>query len=128
MCIRDSCRSADIDPLKRKNLLYINNHDNTFTEQADQYGIADQGYSTHAAFFDYDRDNDLDLVVINHSSKQYMKGIQETPGIRQQTNPDFSTHLYRNDNGHFTNVTAGSGITSNVLTFGLGIAVSDLDN
>jgi enediyne biosynthesis protein E4 len=122
------CRSADADPARRKNLLFINNHDNTFTEEAEKYGIADDGYSTQAVFFDYDKDNDLDLVVINHSSKEYMEGVQEKPGIRQQTNPAFSTHLYRNDNGHYTDVTAEAGITSNVLTFGLGIAVSDLSN
>jgi hypothetical protein len=122
------CRSADGDKEKRKNLLFINNHDNTFTEQAEQFGIADMGYSTQAAFFDYDKDNDLDLVVINHSQKEYMQGQQEKPGIRQQKNPDYSTHLYRNDNGNFTNVTDSAGITSNVLTFGLGLAVSDLNN
>ncbi|MEP7257122.1 MAG: VCBS repeat-containing protein [Flavitalea sp.] len=122
------CRSADGDQAKRKNLLFINNHDNTFTEQAEKFGIADNGFSTHAAFFDYDKDNDLDLVVINHSEKQYMQGQQEKPGIRKQTNPNFSTHLYRNDNGHYSDVTAGAGITSNVLTFGLGLAVSDLNN
>src|SRR6476469_2763947 len=70
------CRSADIDSAKRKNLLFINNHDNTFTEEAEKYGIADNGYSTHAAFFDYDKDNDLDLVVINHSLKEYTQGAQ----------------------------------------------------
>ncbi len=122
------CRSADVDPSKRKNLLFINNQDNTFTEQAEKYGIADAGYSTHAVFFDYDKDNDLDLVVINHSLKEYMKGAQEKPGIRQQANPDFSTHLYRNDNGHYSNVTGEAGITSNVLTFGLGVSISDLNN
>ena len=122
------CRSADADPSKRKNLLFINHHDNTFTEEAEKYGIADNGYSTHAAFFDYDKDNDLDLVVINHSRKEYMQGVQEMPGIRKQTNPAFSTHLYRNDNGHYTDVTEQAGITSNVLTFGLGVAVSDLNN
>src|SRR5688572_4778686 len=122
------CRSADIDPSKRKNLLFINNHDNTFTEQAEKYGIGDNGYSSHAAFFDYDRDNDLDLVVINHSLKEYMQGQLKRPGIRQQANPDFSTHLYRNDNGHYSDVTNEAGITSNVLSFGLGVAVSDLNN
>ena len=122
------CRSADIDPSRRKNLLFINNHDNTFTEQAEKYGIADNGYSTHAAFFDYDKDNDLDLVVINHSLKQFMQGQQTKPGIRQQTSPDFGTHLYRNDNGHYSNITDEAGITSNVLSFGLGVAVSDLNN
>jgi enediyne biosynthesis protein E4 len=122
------CRSADADPAKRRNLLFINNHDNTFTEQAEKYGIADKGYSTHAAFFDYDKDNDLDLVVINHSNKEYMQGAQEKPGIRQQTNPNVGTHLYRNDNGHYIDVTNDAGITSNVLSFGLGVAVSDLNN
>lgn len=122
------CRSADADKERRKNLLFINNHNNTFTEEAEQFGVADMGYSTHAAFFDYDKDNDLDLVVINHSQKEYMQGQQEKPGIRQQKNPDFSTHLYCNDNGHYTNVTDSAGITSNVLTFGLGLAVSDLNN
>lgn len=122
------CRSADVSASRRKNLLFINNHDNTFTEQADKFGVGDLGYSTHAAFFDYDRDNDLDLVVINHSQKEYMQGQQEKPGIRQQKDPNFSTHLYRNDNSRFKNVTDSAGITSNVLTFGLGVAVSDLNN
>ena len=123
-----ACRSADFNASKRTNLLFINNHDNTFTEQAKKYGIDDSGYSTHAAFFDYDRDNDLDLVVINHSLKEYMQGQQEKPRIRQQVNPVFSTHLYRNDNGHYSNTTDEAGITSNVLSFGLGVAVSDLNN
>ncbi len=122
------CRSADANPEKRKNLLFINNHDNTFSEQAEKFGIADNGYSTQAAFFDYDKDNDLDLAVINHSLKQYMQGAQEKPGIRQQSNPDFATHFYRNENGHFSDITAQAGVTSNVLSFGLGLAVSDLDN
>ena len=122
------CRSADSNPFKRKNLLFINNHDNTFAEKAEAYGIADNGYSTHAVFFDYDRDNDLDLVVINHSLKEFMQGQQQKPGIRTQTDPNFSTHLYRNDAGHYNNVTDAAGITSNVLSFGLGVAVSDLNN
>jgi hypothetical protein len=54
------CRSADDDPRRRKNLLFINNGDLTFTEQAEKYGLADSGYSTQAAFFDYDKDGDLD--------------------------------------------------------------------
>ena len=122
------CRSADAAAAKRKNLLFINNHDNTFSEQADKYGIADEGYSTHAAFFDYDRDNDLDLVVINHSLKEFMQGQQEKPGIRNQKSKNFGTHLYRNDNGRYANVSDSAGVTSNVLSFGLGVAVSDLNN
>ena len=54
------CRSAMSDSVLRKNLLFINNGDLTFTEKADEFGVADNSYSTHAAFFDYDKDGDLD--------------------------------------------------------------------
>ncbi|MEP7106846.1 MAG: VCBS repeat-containing protein [Ferruginibacter sp.] len=121
------CRSADVDPLRRKNLLFINNGDLTFTEKAEEYGLADQGYSTQASFFDYDKDGDLDMFLINHSLQQYIKGAQESPGLRKQQNPDFANKLYRNDNGHYTNVSPQAGITSNVLTFGLGVAISDIN-
>ena len=65
------CRSADANPARRKNLLFINNGDLTFTEEAEKYGLADEGYSTQAAFFDYDKDGDLDMFLINHSLQQY---------------------------------------------------------
>ena len=61
------CRSGDSDPVKRRNLLFINNGDLTFTEEAEQYGLADEGYSTQAVFFDYDKDGDLDMFLVNHS-------------------------------------------------------------
>jgi hypothetical protein len=122
------CRSADINPAMRKNLLYINNGNLTFTEKADEYGLADAGYSTQAAFFDYDKDGDLDCFIINHSLQKYSTGAMNSPELRQQTNPDFASKLYRNDGGHFTDVTGAAGITSNVFTFGLGLTVSDLNN
>lgn len=121
------CRSADQDPERRKNLLYINNGDLTFTEKAEEYGLADKGYSTQAAFFDYDRDGDLDMLLINHSLQQYSSGKQENVDIRKEKNPDFATKLYRNDNLKFKDVSVEAGINSNVLTFGLGIAVSDIN-
>ncbi|MEX6686584.1 VCBS repeat-containing protein [Danxiaibacter flavus] len=122
------CRSADVNPQRRKNLLFINNGDLTFTEKAEEYGLADQGYSTQASFFDYDKDGDLDCFIINHSLQKYTTGAQENPELRNQRNPDFANKLYRNDNGHFTNVSEQAGITSNVFTFGLGLAVSDINN
>jgi len=121
------CRSADGDPARRKNLLFINNGNLTFTEEAEKYGLADQGYSTQASFFDYDKDGDLDMFLINHSLQQYTTGVQENAEIRNQQNPDFAIKLYRNDNGHFTNISAQAGITSNVLSFGLGLAISDIN-
>src|SRR6476659_3629934 len=98
------CRSADINPQMRKNLLFINNGDLTFTEKAEEYGLADQGYSTQASFFDYDKDGDLDCFIINHSLQKYTAGVQDNPALRNQHNPDFASKLYRNDNGHFSDV------------------------
>jgi enediyne biosynthesis protein E4 len=121
------CRSADVDPVRRANLLFINNHDLTFTERAAEYGLNDPGYSTQSAFFDYDRDGDLDAVVINHSLKKYTTGVSDNPGLRREDNPFFSSKLYRNDGGRFTNVSREAGITSNVLSFGLGVAVADVN-
>src|SRR3954469_5601945 len=122
------CRSADGNPERRKNLLFINNGDLTFSEKAEQYGLADPGYSTQASFFDYDKDGDLDCYVINHSSQKYSTGVQQNPALRNEYNPDFANKLYRNDGGHFTDVSKQAGIVSNVLSFGLGIATSDLNN
>lgn len=122
------CRSADVNPKMRTNLLFINNGDLSFTEEGEKYGLADSGYSTQAAFFDYDKDGDLDCYVINHSLQKYTAGVQDNPEIRKEYNANFANRLYRNDNGHFTDVSLQSGITSNVLSFGLGIAVSDVNN
>lgn len=122
------CRSADVNPKMRTNLLFINNGDLSFSEQAEKYGLADSGYSTQSAFFDYDKDGDLDCYIINHSLQKYTAGVQDNPAIRNEYNANFANKLYRNDNGHFTDVSKEAGITSNVLTFGLGLAVSDINN
>ncbi|MBS1750947.1 MAG: VCBS repeat-containing protein [Bacteroidetes bacterium] len=128
------CRSADAIPSRRKNLLFINNGDLTFTEKAEEYGLANDGYSTQSAFFDYDKDGDLDLFLINHSLQGYTTGAVENPNWRQKHNTAFECKLYKNDfNGTlkhavYTDVSEQSGITSNVLSFGLGLAVSDFNN
>ncbi|HRP55746.1 VCBS repeat-containing protein [Agriterribacter sp.] len=129
------CRSADAGTSMRKNLLFINNGDLSFTESAEAYGLANNGYSTQASFFDYDKDGDLDMFLINHSLQQYTTGAVENPGWRKQTNAAFECKLYRNEGNisgkpHpvYADVTAEAGITSNVLTFGLGVAVSDVNN
>lgn len=121
------CRSADINPQRRENLLYINNGDLTFTEKAQEYGLADNGYSTMASFLDYDKDGDLDCFIINHSIQKYTAGVQDNPELRKERNPDYASKLYKNDNNKFTNISDQVGITSNVLTFGLGVAISDLN-
>ncbi len=122
------CRSADINPQMRKNLLFINNGNLTFSEKAGEYGLADAGYSTQASFFDYDKDGDLDCFIINHSLQKYTAGIQDNAELRKEYNPDFADKLYQNNNGHFTDVSRRANITSNVFTFGLGLAVTDINN
>ena len=128
------CRSADANPARRKNLLFINNGDFSFTEKAAEYGLDNDGFSTQAAFFDYDKDGDLDMFLINHSLHKYASGAVDNPGWRKEGQPAFECKLYRNDWNEalhhpvFTDVTAQAGIHSNVLTFGLGIAISDLNN
>ncbi|MRH99255.1 RNA-binding protein [Kriegella sp. EG-1] len=122
------CRSAAKDPEKRKNLLFINNKDLTFTESAEEYGIADSGYSTQGAFFDYDKDGDLDLYVLNHSTQEYAGFGQITASLKKKKNDNYSDKLYKNEKGKFINVSDSSGLISNVLGFGLGIAISDINN
>ncbi len=122
------CSSTDARAKYRRNLLFINNGDLTFSEKAREYGIEDPAYSTHSAFFDYDKDGDLDLFVLNHSIDHYTVFNKNSPKFKQQSNPKFGQKLFRNDGHSFTDVTKEAGIHSNVINFGLGIAVSDFNN
>ncbi len=125
------CYSGPLDAAKRKNQLFINNGNLTFTEQAEAYGVAEAGYSTQATFLDYDRDGDLDLFVMNHNLRNY--GRKEAGVLKNARDPDAGDKLYRNDAApgstpHFTEVSEQAGIRSNALGFGLGLAVSDLNH
>lgn len=131
------CRSADTRPEKRANLLYINNGNNPgssprFTEKAAEYGLADEGYSTQASFFDYDKDGDLDMFLLNHSLNEFAGFSKILPDLKKQVSPIYGNKLYRNDgNGsspRFSEVSQQMGIVSNVLSFGLGVAISDVNN
>lgn len=121
------CRSGDPNPDNRKNLLYINNHDNTFTEQAASYGLDDSGYSTHATFFDYDKDGDLDMFLINHSI-HYFPVDNEFTRLKNRVDKNFGSKLYQNNNNTFVDVSEKAGIISNFISFGLGVAVGDVNS
>lgn len=111
---------------KGKNQLYINNGNLTFTESAAKYGLDFAGLSTQASFFDYDKDGDLDMFLLTssvHSNDTYGDSTQ-----RFKYSHDAGDHLFRNDNGHFTDITAGSGIYSAPIGYGLGVSVGDLNN
>ena len=122
------CRSAASNPEKRKNLLFVNNGDLTFTEKGSEFGVDDSGYTTQGAFFDYDNDGDLDLYILNHSVLEYSTLGKMTRYHKKLKNEAYSDKLLRNDNGRFVNVTDDSGLISNILGFGLGIALSDINN
>ena len=123
------CRSGLKNQSYRRNLLFINNGDLSFSEEAARYGLDDPGYSTQASFFDYDKDGDLDMFLINQSDPKYSMGKIEFVQLRgQQGDPVMGNKLFRNDQGHFTNVTRDAGISSNVLTFSLGLSTADINN
>jgi hypothetical protein len=120
-------RSAMADSALRKNLLFINNGNLTFSEKADEYGIGDDSYSTHAAFFDYDKDNDLDLFILNHSLPQYGGFNRLLVDLKKKKGEKFGSKLFQNNNGKFVDVSEKAGLINNVLSFGLGVAISDLN-
>ncbi|MEX2232959.1 MAG: VCBS repeat-containing protein, partial [Cyclobacteriaceae bacterium] len=122
------CRSAANDPDRRRNLLFINNGDLTFSEQADKFGLADPGYSTQASFFDYDRDGDLDMYLLNHSIQEYAGFSRITGNFKKRKDKNFGDKLFRNDGDVFKDVSDSAGIISNVLGFGLGVTVTDANN
>ncbi len=120
------CRGGRKDTdAERTNLLYINNGDNTFTEQAKIYNIADKGYSMMASFFDMDNDNDLDLYVINRPRSFFLNQDAIAKGKKEQ-NHLYSDNIYENVNGTFKNSNTTAGI--NTFAYGLGLSTSDLNN
>src|ERR1700730_11601752 len=122
------CKSADANPENRRNILLINNGNSTFTDKAKEYGLDDAGYSTQAAFFDYDNDGDLDMFLLNHSLIEVSNTIGIDPVIRNARNQNYSDKLFRNDGGKFTDVSAEAGIKGGMANYGLGIVISDFNN
>jgi hypothetical protein len=122
--------AGDVEGERRANELYIHQGLNAkgvpvFAESAAAYGIADQGYTTHAVFFDYDRDGDLDLYLVNNSFRPANSfGLQNTRDVRDPSGGD---KLYRNDGGRFVDVSEAAGIFGSEIGFGLGVAISDLN-
>lgn len=119
------CYSGKAAPEKRRNKLFINNGDLTFTEKAAAYGLDDPGHSTQASFFDFDKDGDLDMYLLNHNVVVIREF--EFAKAKQTRDPYAGDKLFRNDNGHFTDVSEQAGIKGNPLGFGLGVTVADVN-
>lgn len=122
------CRSLHSDSLMRENLFFINNKNLTFTDQARSMGLADRSYTTHTAFFDFDRDGDLDAFVLNHSLLHISNAFDISRKNTKQRFPHVGNRLYRNDGGHFADVSDIMGIYGPASNYGLGLGLSDLNN
>lgn len=107
------------------NTLYINNGDGTFTDRTKEYGLEHVGYSTQALFFDYDGDGDLDMFLLNHSV--HTERTIGRQADRNERTPRTGGMLFRNDGGHFTDVSAQAHIYGGVEAFGLGVVASDFN-
>lgn len=118
------CFSGPYGSIKRRNELYINQGDFKFIEKAADYGIADPGFSTQAAFFDYDKDGDLDMYLMNNMTDETGPNIIRPKRVRgEMLNTD---KLYENNgDGTFKDVSAISGIT--IEGYGLGLAIADIN-
>ena len=125
------CKVGEYRSIKGTNLLFVNQGTNengipSFKEEAQAYGLDISSFSTQAAFFDYDQDNDLDLFLLNHSvhpNRTYGKGAKRK--LKDDLSGD---RLYENHNGKFTDVSAEAGVFQGNIGYGLGLAIGDLNN
>ena len=125
------CRVGNYETLHSKNQLLVckgidKNGVPFYEDEAAKYGLDFSGFSTQAVFFDYDRDGDLDMFLLNHSVHQ-----NGNFGPRKNFLGTYSAlsgdRMYRNDGDHFTDVTRESGINSSAISYGLGVVAADIN-
>jgi len=128
------CNAGYQKGLNTKNALFINQKNGRFIDSAAAYGLDNDGYTTHAAFFDYDLDGDLDCYILNNSFIPVNTlNNSNNRGLRAKDWPvaDFlkggGSYLMRNDGGHFTDVSEAAGIYGSLISFGLGVTVGDVN-
>jgi len=121
------CNSGDVKGDNKENELFINNGDLTFTESATKYGLNDSGYSTHASFFDFDKDGDLDVYILNNSF-QAIGSFNLRKNERPKRDAQGGDKLLENQDGVFIDVSEKAGIYGSVIGFGLGITIGDVNN
>jgi hypothetical protein len=128
------CYSGNLRPERRVNELYINTGNDEkgiphFKEEAKKYGLDSPSTSTQGYFFDYDRDGDLDMFLLNHNINALpVLNEANTAQMLREEDPVSGVRLYRNDNNYFKDVTIKAGISSTQLTYGLGAGLADLNN
>jgi len=121
------CNSGDVQGDSKQNELFINQGNNSFIESAEAFGLADQGFSTHASFFDYDKDGDLDVYLLNNSY-QAIGSFDLRRNERPKRDVLGGDKLLENQEGIFVDVSEKAGIYGSVIGFGLGVTVGDVNN
>ncbi len=134
------CNAGNVEGDDQKNELFINNGPSadsgtiTFTEKAADYNLADSGFTTHAAFFDYDKDGDLDVYILNNSfipvsSLGYVnkRNLRANDWDIPEILKGGGDKLLRNDDGIFTDVSEAAGIFGSLIGFGLGVTIGDVN-
>ena len=120
------CKSGPPGGERRNNELFINNGDLTFTESSKAYGLDNEGLSTHAAFFDFDNDGDLDCYLLNNTIKSIGIGLDMVKNLRK-IDSNQGNKLLRNDNGFFVDISKEAGIYTSDIGFGLGVTIGDIN-
>ncbi len=128
------CNAGYVEGDDHENELFINNKNNTFTENAKEYNLNESGYTTHAAFFDYDQDGDLDCYILNNSFIPV--NTLNYSNKRELYAEDWDVKdfvkgggdkLLKNENGKFIDVTRQAGIYGSLIGFGLGVTLGDVN-
>lgn len=133
------CYSGALPDEKRKNQLFINttplseggqggSRGATFQERAAEFGLDSPGHSNQSYFLDYDRDGDLDMLLLQHNPKNLpMLNEAQTAAQLKASSPTMGLRLFRQDKGKFSDVTEKTGLNGSELSYGLGLAISDFN-
>lgn len=120
------CAVSGLFNFNGQNELFINNGDNTFTESAEKYGLNFKGYSTQSYFFDFDKDGDLDVYIVNHAVHTNLS--HGKADVRNKRVPLVGDVLLRNDDGYFRDVSEIAGIFGGSNGYGLSAAIGDFNS
>lgn len=119
------CKSGALESnALRQNKLYINQQNGTFSEEAKKYGLNHAGFATQAYFFDFDKDNDLDMYLVNHRP-DFRNNTQIESKTQKIRFPELSDQLFRNDGTTFTNITKQAGVENSA--WGLSASIGDFN-
>jgi hypothetical protein len=128
------CHSGALPPEKRTNELLVNQGNDahgvpTFVDKAAEYGLAQPGFSNQAYFLDYDRDGDLDLLLLNHNPKNLpILNEASTADLLRTDDPERGLRVFRQTAGRFEDVTQRAGVNGSALSYGLGLGIADFND